>query len=146
VTDTKQQTNFVHKKPMRAVTVEQNSACSKLKLTIPREPDLKTAHRAQRIRPKIVGEAEHMTVAAPRFKARPLNRRILEAPSLPLPILVHISIIFSNCVHNLDSRGSFIATSQKEHSALARISRVSLEDYGEGYATHICYLIFTSLQ
>ncbi|XP_045792475.1 protein TPX2-like isoform X2 [Trifolium pratense] len=85
VTDTKQQTNFVHKKPMRAVTVEQNSACSKLKLTIPREPDLKTAHRAQRIRPKIVGEAEHMTVAAPRFKARPLNRRILEAPSLPLP-------------------------------------------------------------
>lgn len=85
VTDAKQQTNFVHKKPMRAVNVEQNSACSKLKLTIPREPDLKTAHRAQRIRPKIVGEAEHMTVAAPRFKARPLNRRILDAPSLPLP-------------------------------------------------------------
>lgn len=27
-------------------------------------------------RPKIVGEAEHMTVAAPRFKARPLNRRV----------------------------------------------------------------------
>ncbi|GAU23094.1 hypothetical protein TSUD_183950 [Trifolium subterraneum] len=85
VTDAKQQTNFVHKKPMRAVTVEQNSACSKLKLTIPREPDLKTAHRAQRTRPKIVGEAEHMTVGAPKFKARPLNRRILEAPSLPLP-------------------------------------------------------------
>lgn len=85
VTDAKQQTNFVHKKPMRTVTVEQNSTCSKLKLTIPREPDLKTAHRAQRIRPKIVGEAEYMTAAAPRFKARPLNRRILEAPSLPLP-------------------------------------------------------------
>ncbi|XP_004515751.1 protein TPX2-like isoform X2 [Cicer arietinum] len=85
VTDVKQQTNFVHKTPKRAVTVEQNSACSKLKLTIPREPDLKTAHRAQRIRPQIVGEAEHMTVAVPRFKARPLNRRILDAPSLPLP-------------------------------------------------------------
>ncbi|KAI5417420.1 protein TPX2 isoform X1 [Lathyrus oleraceus] len=83
VTDVKQQTDFVHKTPMRRVTVEQNSACSKLKLTIPREPDLKTAHRAQRIRPKIE-EAEHTTVAAPRFKARPLNRRILDAPSLPL--------------------------------------------------------------
>ncbi|KAK7330712.1 hypothetical protein VNO77_24910 [Canavalia gladiata] len=85
VTDWKMQTNFVHKTPMRAVTVEQNLACSKLKLTIPREPNLKTAHRAQRIRPKIVGEAEHVTDAAPRFKARPLNRKILEAPSL-LPL------------------------------------------------------------
>ncbi|XP_027334552.1 protein TPX2-like isoform X2 [Abrus precatorius] len=85
VTDVKQQTNFVHKKSMRAVTIEQNSACSKLKLTIPREPDLKTAHRAQRIRPKNVGEAEHMTVDAPRFKARPLNRKILDAPSLLPP-------------------------------------------------------------
>ncbi|XP_058764193.1 protein TPX2-like [Vicia villosa] len=83
VSDVKQQTDFVHKTPMRAVTVEQNSACSKLKLTIPREPDLKTAHRAQRIRPK-VEEAEQTAMAAPRFKARPLNRRILDAPSLPL--------------------------------------------------------------
>ncbi|TKY55403.1 TPX2 protein [Spatholobus suberectus] len=85
VSDMKQQTNFVHKTSMRAVTVEQNSACSKLKLTVPREPDLKTAHRAQRIRPKNVGEAEHVKVAAPRFKARPLNRKILEAPSLLPP-------------------------------------------------------------
>ncbi|RDX77504.1 Protein TPX2, partial [Mucuna pruriens] len=85
VSDVKQQTNFFHKAPMRAVTVEQNSACSKLRLTIPREPDLRTAHRAQRIRPKNVGEAEHVTVAAPRFKARPLNRKILEAPSLLPP-------------------------------------------------------------
>ncbi|KAL5064369.1 hypothetical protein RYX36_026106 [Vicia faba] len=83
VTDVKQQTDFVHKTPMRGLTVEQNSACPKLKLTIPREPDLKTAHRAQRIRPKIE-EAEYTTEAAPRFKARPLNRRILDAPSLPL--------------------------------------------------------------
>ncbi|XP_029129480.1 protein TPX2 isoform X3 [Cajanus cajan] len=85
VSDMKQQNNFFHKTPMRAVTVEQNSSGSKLKLTIPREPDLKTAHRAQRIRPKNVGEAEHVTVAAPRFKARPLNRKILEAPSLLPP-------------------------------------------------------------
>ncbi|CAJ1943458.1 unnamed protein product [Sphenostylis stenocarpa] len=85
VSDVKQQTNFFHKTRMRDVTVEQNSACSKLRLTIPREPDLRTAQRAHRIRPKNVGEAEHVTVAAPRFKARPLNRKILEAPSLPPP-------------------------------------------------------------
>lgn len=85
VTDVKPQTNFFHKKPTMAVAVEKNSVCSKLKLTIPREPDLKTSHRAQRIRPKSVEDAEHVTVAAPRFKARPLNRRILDAPSLPLP-------------------------------------------------------------
>lgn len=70
---------------LQAVTAEQNSACSKLKLTIPRDPDLKTAHRAQRIRPKDVAEAEHVTTAAPRFKARPLNRKILDAPSMSLP-------------------------------------------------------------
>ncbi|KAK7264426.1 hypothetical protein RJT34_32035 [Clitoria ternatea] len=85
VTDVKQQHNFVHKAPMKAVTIETNSGCSKLKLNIPREPDLKTAHRAQRIRPKNERGAEHVTVAAPRFKARPLNRKILEAPSLPPP-------------------------------------------------------------
>nr|ACU22112.1 unknown [Glycine max] len=85
VSDVKQQTNFFHKAPMMAVTVEQNSACSKLRLTIPREPDLRTARRAHRIRPKNVGEAEHVTVAAPKFKARPLNRKILEAPSMLPP-------------------------------------------------------------
>jgi hypothetical protein len=41
---------------LQTVTVEQNSACSKLKLTIPREPDLKTAHRAQRIRFVVLDE------------------------------------------------------------------------------------------
>ncbi|XP_057421674.1 protein TPX2-like isoform X2 [Lotus japonicus] len=70
VTDVKPETNFVHK--------------TSKKLTIPREPDLKTAQRARRIRLKDE-EAEHMTVAASRFKARPLNRRILDGPSLPLP-------------------------------------------------------------
>ncbi|KAK7251189.1 hypothetical protein RIF29_34161 [Crotalaria pallida] len=88
--DVKQQANFVHKAPKRVVAAQENSACSKLRITIPREPDLKTAHRAQRIRPKDVAEAEHVTIAAPRFKARPLNRKvgtcyILDAPSMPIP-------------------------------------------------------------
>ncbi|XP_068465026.1 protein TPX2-like isoform X1 [Phaseolus vulgaris] len=85
VSDVKPQTNFFHKTRMRDVMVEPNSACSKLRLTIPREPDLRTAQRAHRIRPKNVVEADQVTVAAPRFKARPLNRKILEAPSLPPP-------------------------------------------------------------
>ncbi|XP_052728063.1 protein TPX2 isoform X2 [Vigna angularis] len=85
VPDVKPQTNFFHKTRMRDVMVEQNSGCSKLRLTIPREPDLRTAQRAHRMRPKNVAEAERVTVAAPRFKARPLNRKILEAPSLPPP-------------------------------------------------------------
>nr|KYP67225.1 hypothetical protein KK1_013549 [Cajanus cajan] len=87
VGDVKQQVNFVHKTPKKVATVDQNSGHSKLKITIPREPDLETAHRAQRIRPKTAAEAEVVTVpvAVPRFKARPLNRKILNAPSLPLP-------------------------------------------------------------
>ncbi|XLS44621.1 hypothetical protein HN51_001486 [Arachis hypogaea] len=85
VNDVKQHTSFVHKAPKRAVTVDHNLSCSKLKLTVPREPDLKTAHRAQRIRSKHAVEAEKVIVAAPRFKARPLNKKILDAPILPLP-------------------------------------------------------------
>ncbi|XP_047168205.1 protein TPX2-like isoform X1 [Vigna umbellata] len=83
VGDVKQQVNFVHKAPKKVASVDQNCGHSKLKITIPREPDLETAHRAQRIRPKNAAEAEVVTVAAPRFKARPLNRKILNAPSLP---------------------------------------------------------------
>ncbi|XP_027360171.1 protein TPX2-like isoform X2 [Abrus precatorius] len=85
VGDVKQQANFVHKAPKKVATVDQNSGHSKLKITIPREPDLETALRAQRIRPKNGAEAELVTVAAPGFKARPLNRKILNAPSFPLP-------------------------------------------------------------
>ncbi|KAJ1416062.1 TPX2 central domain [Sesbania bispinosa] len=85
VGDMKQQPTFVHKAPKKVVTVDHSSGHSKLRITIPREPDLETAHRAQRIRPKNAAEAEVVTVAAPRFKARPLNRKILNAPSLPLP-------------------------------------------------------------
>ncbi|KAK7406199.1 hypothetical protein VNO78_07819 [Psophocarpus tetragonolobus] len=85
VADVKHQVNFVHKAPKKVATVDQISGHSKLKITIPREPDLETANRAQRIRPKIAAaEAEVVTVAARRFRARPLNKKILDAPSLPL--------------------------------------------------------------
>ncbi|KAJ4843506.1 hypothetical protein Tsubulata_020497 [Turnera subulata] len=85
VGDAKQQTDFMHKEPKKNGLVEKSSVHSKLRLTIPREPDLETANRAQRIRPKISTEQENVAPAPRRFKARPLNRKILEAPSLPLP-------------------------------------------------------------
>ncbi|WJX60380.1 hypothetical protein P8452_45596 [Trifolium repens] len=84
VGEVKQQANFVHKAPKKIVTADQNTGYSKLKITIPRVPDLETSHRAQRIRPKNAAEAELVPVAVPKFKARPLNRKILNAPSLPL--------------------------------------------------------------
>ncbi|XP_044477104.1 protein TPX2 isoform X2 [Mangifera indica] len=83
--DDKLQTNFVHKAPKKDGTFDKNSVQVKLKLTVPREPDLETAHRAQRTRPKNIAERENDTAAAHRFKARPLNRKILKAPTLPIP-------------------------------------------------------------
>ncbi|RVW46111.1 Protein TPX2 [Vitis vinifera] len=54
-------------------------------VTIPREPDLETAHRAQRHRlKKDALSNEPVKSNARSFKARPLNRKILEAPSLLL--------------------------------------------------------------
>ncbi|XP_010277432.1 PREDICTED: protein TPX2 isoform X3 [Nelumbo nucifera] len=87
ITEIKQQTNLIHKAPKKSVIQDGLSDCNvthgRLKLTIPREPELETAQRAQRIRRKnstMLGEnvkpMEHT------FKARPLNRKILEAPSL----------------------------------------------------------------
>ncbi|XVF10726.1 hypothetical protein REPUB_Repub07fG0207400 [Reevesia pubescens] len=85
VDEVKQQTTLVHKAPKKDGTVDRNTINTKLKLTIPREPELETAHRAQRIRCKNGTEQEHVSSVTHRFKARPLNRKILEAPSLPLP-------------------------------------------------------------
>ncbi|TYH81343.1 hypothetical protein ES332_D03G193600v1 [Gossypium tomentosum] len=85
VNEVKQQTTFVHKVPKKDVTADRNTINIKPKLTIPREPALRTAHRAQRVLPKNGTKQEHVTSAMQKFKARPLNRKILEAPSLPLP-------------------------------------------------------------
>lgn len=84
-------------------TIDKNSVHARLRLTIPREPDLETANRAQRIRfvvailmsvykflshrllgsfvnlyirPKVIAEQENISATAHRFKARPLNRKV----------------------------------------------------------------------
>ncbi|XP_073287840.1 protein TPX2-like isoform X3 [Primulina huaijiensis] len=73
-----QQISFVHKVPKRDGITNH----TKTRITIPREPDLETAQRALKTRPKTIKEAENVASTVRMFKARPLNRKILEAPSL----------------------------------------------------------------
>ncbi|XP_022737564.1 protein TPX2-like isoform X2 [Durio zibethinus] len=82
--EVKQQTALLHKAPKKDGATDRNILNTKLKLTIPMEPELQTARRAQRMQPKNGTEQDHVTSVMHRFKARPLNRKILEAPSLPL--------------------------------------------------------------
>ncbi|KAK4435186.1 protein TPX2 [Sesamum alatum] len=76
-----QQTNFVHKVPKQDGFLDGSTSRAKPRITIPRDPDLETAQRAQRTRTKSSKE-ETATSTVRRFKALPLNRKILEAPSL----------------------------------------------------------------
>ncbi|KAL5570047.1 hypothetical protein UlMin_026622 [Ulmus minor] len=85
VAELKHQPLLSHKSPKRAGP-DVISASPRRKATTPREFDLETAHRAERRRIKIDAElAEQAKPNASIFKARPLNRKILEATSLPLP-------------------------------------------------------------
>ncbi|KAJ0983007.1 hypothetical protein J5N97_011262 [Dioscorea zingiberensis] len=55
----------------------------KLTLTRPKEPELETAHRVRAVRIKSSAELEEeMLAKIPKFKARPVNKKILEAPTL----------------------------------------------------------------
>ncbi|KAL1828431.1 protein TPX2 [Daucus carota subsp. sativus] len=82
--DTHQQTHLVHKEPKKDIKPDKSLAHAKLRLTIPKEPAFETAQRAQRMRSK-VRDDEQLTSTAPKFRARPLNRKMLEAPSMLLP-------------------------------------------------------------
>ncbi|XP_071726720.1 protein TPX2 [Rutidosis leptorrhynchoides] len=82
VTDTKQQASYVHKAPKREGRVEGSLGHGRLRITVPIPPDLATAQRAQRIRKKDESGNEHVVSRAPGFRARLLNRKIFEAPSL----------------------------------------------------------------
>ncbi|KAI3982572.1 hypothetical protein MKX01_031311 [Papaver californicum] len=85
VAEAKQQDSLTHKAPKKDGPVSHISVHGKMKITIPREPELETAHRAQRLRSKNgtdLGEEAKPTTR--QFKALPLNRKILEAPTLPL--------------------------------------------------------------
>ncbi|XP_004305425.1 PREDICTED: protein TPX2-like [Fragaria vesca subsp. vesca] len=56
----------------------------KLTLTRPKEPEFETSQRVRSVRVKSTAELEEeMMAKIPKFKARPVNKKILEAPSLP---------------------------------------------------------------
>ncbi|KAK9286020.1 hypothetical protein L1049_025223 [Liquidambar formosana] len=56
----------------------------RLTLTHPKEPELETAQRVRSVRVKSTAELEEeMMAKIPKFKARPVNKKILEAPTLP---------------------------------------------------------------
>ncbi|EOA17867.1 hypothetical protein CARUB_v10006272mg [Capsella rubella] len=84
VADTKQEMNFVHKIPKKDTTLDRNAQQAKAKITIPHEPDFATSQRAQRIRHKNDAKLEQESTTVYRFKARPFNRKIFDAPSLPI--------------------------------------------------------------
>ncbi|XP_047944171.1 protein TPX2 [Salvia hispanica] len=75
-----QQTNFVHKVPKRD-GVLNGPRQTKPRITIPRDHHLETAFRAQRIRSNSIKDEKEASTGG-RFKALPLNKKILEAPSL----------------------------------------------------------------
>uniref|UniRef100_A0A6N2MST9 TPX2 C-terminal domain-containing protein n=1 Tax=Salix viminalis TaxID=40686 RepID=A0A6N2MST9_SALVM len=56
----------------------------KLTLTRPKEPEFETSQRVRSVKIKSTAEIEEEIMAKiPKFKARPLNKKILEAPTLP---------------------------------------------------------------
>ncbi|XP_011029992.1 PREDICTED: protein TPX2-like isoform X1 [Populus euphratica] len=80
----KHQALFQHKEPKK---VDDSPTFGRTKATIPREPILRTSYRAERHRSKLNLESDENAKPNPScaFKARPLNRKILRAPSFPLP-------------------------------------------------------------
>ncbi|KAG6661527.1 protein TPX2 [Carya illinoinensis] len=57
---------------------------TRLTLTRPKDPELETAQRVRSIRVKSTAELEEeMMAKIPKFRARPLNKKILEARTLP---------------------------------------------------------------
>ncbi|KAL6565570.1 hypothetical protein OROHE_004625 [Orobanche hederae] len=74
-----QQTNFVHKASKQDELLGGNMIHAKARITIPRDPDLETTHRAQRTR-GTNSKDENVASTVRRFKALPLNKKV--TPSL----------------------------------------------------------------
>ncbi|XP_018454809.1 protein TPX2 isoform X3 [Raphanus sativus] len=85
VAETTQEMNLVHKAVVKKDrTHERNLQHGRTKITVPHEPDFATSHRANRTRHKDDAKLEQDATSVYRFKARPFNRKIFEAPSLPI--------------------------------------------------------------
>ncbi|KAJ4831871.1 hypothetical protein Tsubulata_041877 [Turnera subulata] len=80
----KHQASFPRKAPKKDGS-DSKTAVGKLKVTVPKEPNLETANRAERHRSRNNLEpAENAKSNTRSFRARPLNRKILDPPSLLL--------------------------------------------------------------
>lgn len=84
VAQLRHQALFTHKSPKKPIkTTEVKSPVPKVKVTQAKGPDLSTAQRAERHRSKNVEQLGDNVVSNRRtFKARPLNKKILEGPLL----------------------------------------------------------------
>ncbi|XP_022737441.1 protein TPX2-like isoform X3 [Durio zibethinus] len=130
----KHQALFVHKKPKTALSLDGNSVCAKPKVTIPREPELQTARRAQRHRSNVKPESDENAKSNVHFfKALPLNKKILEAPSFPLHKkslpqprefqLFHLRTserARQHASNNAMKLPNYVSTSRKENTGLIR--------------------------
>ncbi|XP_042011043.1 protein TPX2-like [Salvia splendens] len=68
----------------QSIAVRATQRKAKLTLTRPKTPEFKTSQRLRSVKIKSSAEIEEeMMAKLPKFKARPLNKKIFEAPSLP---------------------------------------------------------------
>ncbi|KAG8652820.1 hypothetical protein MANES_06G138800v8 [Manihot esculenta] len=72
-------------RPKKVGQIDFHTTFAKPKATIAREPNLETACRAESRRSKTNLESIQTAKSTCNFRARPLNRKILEAPLFPLP-------------------------------------------------------------
>ncbi|XP_010540241.1 PREDICTED: protein TPX2-like isoform X2 [Tarenaya hassleriana] len=84
IADMKEEMNFVHKTPKNGATLDRNLQRTRTKITAPQQLERATTQWAQRIRPMNDVKTEPDSTAVYRFKARPFNRKIFVAPSLPI--------------------------------------------------------------
>ncbi|WCJ36541.1 Cell cycle regulated microtubule associated protein [Euphorbia peplus] len=86
VSQLKHQNVFVHKAPKKVGDTDMQVENTKPKVTVAKEPNLETNYRAKKHRSKVNPESDDTKKSVScTFRARPLNRKIFESPSLPLP-------------------------------------------------------------
>ncbi|KAK2971758.1 hypothetical protein RJ640_022897 [Escallonia rubra] len=82
-------------------TIDPNSTHFRAKVTIPKEPDLETAQRAQRQRSKNYGLGKHAKANVHTFKARPLNRKVGAYDLQTYLYLVLVGVVILQVVFHL---------------------------------------------
>ncbi|KAK4745208.1 hypothetical protein SAY87_011520 [Trapa incisa] len=137
--------NFTHKASKKDGVI--NNTHVKLRITVPREPDLETVQGHQRIKPKNIDEMDGSTGVVRRFKARPLNRKILDAPQFPLSQksiprlpefrLFHLKTSERAMQHTFASSSVHYTESNKE---LSNNGGISVQENGNNWAERISAL------